>query len=301
MTLANTQLALHAFPPQPGAQRIRLLQGDAGVVVILARLGEKSASPYQPSPTAFDSIGAAGPAKPTRLYTIEQLLPGSPDWDVTLGAAGKPVLALNKFGGAINSLSVHDGARQLPLTPLREVDDLHDPRFVRGPRGAGAVTALADDRQVLLFQRGKDGQYGAARVIAEGKQLDNALLLDTPSGWVLLTRRAELGVQRGRFPGVLEARPLGSDFKPAGAAVPVFGAERIFHFDADVTEAGYAVVAVTAAGFALARVGKDQPARIEHHPHQALSGPASMVATGGMLYLGFLTPDQKIWLTKTAV
>jgi hypothetical protein len=299
MTHATTPIALHSLPSQPGVQRVRLMRGPSGTVAVLARPGDRG-RPHEPAPLAIESLAPGRPDSRTRLFTVPRMLPGSPDWDVSLGLDGRPHLAVTDFGGAINSLSMLTASGQAPLVPLNESDDLRDPRFVRGPRGGHAVTALADDRQVVLFQPRPSGGYAPARLLAAGTQMDNALLLDTASGWVLLTRRMELGPQRGRFPGVLEARPLAPDLTPGGPAFPVFGAERIFDFDADVTPTGFAVLAIVDGGFALARLARSHPPRIERQPHAPLSGPVSLLAEGAVLHLAFLAPRDRILLGETA-
>jgi hypothetical protein len=298
MSLAITPFALLSLPAQPGAMRIRLMRGPSGALTALARFG-KADSPARPVPLLIDILPAARGGSPTRAFTVQQLLSGNPNWDLASAPDGRPVLALTDFGGAINSLSVLSTSGEAPLAPLKRTDDLRDPRFVRGARGKLALTAVANGRQVLLFQPRAGGGYGPASVLLESSTIENALLLDTAAGWVLLTRRMAMGPQRGTTsPGILEARPLAADFTPAGRAFAVFGDEHVFDVDAEVTPSGFAVLAVTADGFALARVGQGQPPRVERQQHSALAGPVSMLAEGANLHLALLTEDGGVVLAK---
>jgi hypothetical protein len=298
MSLAITPLALLSLPHRPGVLRIRLMRGPSGFITALARFGQ-SAQPERPGPVVIESVPGSSLGVPGTLFTVQQLLSGSPEWDLAPGPDGRPMLAITSFGGAINSVSVRSASGQAPLTPLKGSDDLHDPRFVRGPRAKQALTAVADGRQVLLFQPRAAGGYEPARVLLEGSKIENALLLDTAAGWVLLTRSRAMGLQHGTTsPGLLEARPLTADFRPAAPPFAVFGAQQVFDVDAVVTPSGFAVLAITAGGFALARVEKGQPVRVEQQKQSALAGPVSMLAEGATLHLAFLTEDGGVMLAK---
>lgn len=285
------------LPPPHRAQRVRLMTGSAGVSVVFAEPG-RAVAPGEAPPLLIESVEPAAPGRTvTSHFNIPRLLRGIPEWDVELGHAGQLRLAVAEFGGALHRLSVLVGENQHPLIPLNDSDDLGDPRFVRGARAAGAVTALVNKQQVVLFHAEADGSYAPARPSLSGDDLDGALLLGTASGWTLLVRRRELGPQQaGRFPGVLEAHPLGPNLEPAGAAFPVFGAERVFNFDADVTPEGIAVLGVTANGLALARLVLGQPSRVDRQPHPAPLGMVSLEAAGAALHVAFLLPDGSILL-----
>lgn len=284
------------LPPPHQAQRVRLMTAPAGVRAVFAEPGP-AAVPGPAPPLLIESVDPAAAARTvTSHFNVPRLLRDIPEWDVAPGPAGQPRLVIAKFGGALHSLSVLAGATEQPLIPPRASDDLLDPRFVRGARAAGGVTALVGDRQVVLFLAEPGGGYARAQTLLSGDKLDGALLLGGAAGWTLLVRRQELGPRRGRFPGVLEAHPLGANLAPAGAAFPVFGAERIFDFDADVTQGGIAVLAITRQGFALARLVPGQPPRVEHQAHPAPMEMVSVAAAGPALHVSFLSPQGGILL-----
>jgi hypothetical protein len=286
-----------ALPPPHRAQRVRLVTGPAGISVMFAEPGP-AAVPGPAPPLLIESVEPiAAPATVTSHFNVRRLLRGIPEWDVSRGHAGQLRLAVANFGGALHSLSVLAGEAEQPLIPSRSSDDLGDPRFVRGAREAGAVTALVNNREVVLFSAEPGGGYAHARPLLSGDNLDGALLLGAASGWTLLVRRRELGPQQaGRFPGVLEAHPLDPNLQPAGAAFAVFGSERIFNFDADVTPEGIAVLATTAPGFALARLVSGQPPRVDRQQHPTPLGLVSLVTAGAALHVAFLLPDGSILL-----
>ena len=261
-----TSLSHRSLPARRGLQRARMAAEPSGkVVVVTASPGEAASKPQdEPEPVLIDSLDPARPEARTHLFSVPQLMAGNPQWDLAFDPSGRPGLLVTDFGGAVNALSMHTPTHTFAVPPLGGFADLHDPRFVRGPHAPRAFTVLAGDDRVAIHKLLPDGSPGPGLLLASGSKLDNALMLDGPGGPVLLTRRAELGRQRGRFPGVLLAQPLAADLTPAGPAVPVFGEERIFDFDADVTPSGYAVLAITAGGFALARVATGHSPRIEH-------------------------------------
>lgn len=308
LTLLNGSFAMsqasplshHALPARRGLQRARLAVGPSGkVVVVTSSLGEAASKPQdEPAPVLIDSLDLARPEARTRLFAVSQLMAGSPEWDLAFDPGGRPGLLSTDFGGAVNALSMRTPTDTFPVPPLGGFADLHDPRFVRGPRAPRSFTVLADDDRVAIYDLHPDGSPAPARLLASGSKLDNALMLRGVGGAVLLTRRTELGRQRGRFPGVLLAQPLAADLTPAGAAVPVFGEEHVFDFDADVTSTGYAVLAITAGGFALARVTQSGPPRIEHQADTTLLGPASLLARGDVLHLAFLPPGDRVVLAQ---
>jgi hypothetical protein len=295
MSHAASPIALSPVPLPQGVQRARLLKTPSGVVAVLARTGRGTVQ-YAPAPVTLDSMDPRQPRALTTLFTVARMLAGLPQWDITADARTGAHLVIAEFGGATNSLSVHAGTDVTPLVPLSDSDDLLDPRFVRGAGAAGAITALAYDERVVLFRAEPGSGYAPADLLLAGTELDNAILLRTTDGPILLTRRMELGPQRGRFPGILIAHPLGADFAAAGAAFPVFGAERIFDFDADVTPAGIAVIATTASGFALARLSHGAQPLIEAQPHAAPLGPVSLVSEGATLHFAFLPPTGELLL-----
>jgi hypothetical protein len=287
------------LPPPHRAQRIRLMTRSAGLSVVFAESG-RSVVPGPAPPLLIESVEPATAARAvTSHFNIPRLLRGIPEWDVALGHAEQIRLVVAEFGGALHRLSVHAGDHRHPLIPLNDSDDLGDPRFVRGARAADAVTALVNNHDVVLFRAESGGGYTHAQPLLSGDHLDGALLLGTAGGWILLVRRQELGPQQaGRFPGVLEAHPLDLNLKPAGAAFAVFGAERSFNFDADVTAEGIAVLAVTAPGFALARLTQGRPPRVDRQAHPAPLGMVSVAAAGATLHIAFLPPDGGILLGR---
>ena len=297
MSDAATQLSFTRLPPDPAMQRVRLLPRAGGAAAAVARPAG-GGPPHGQAPLAIDRVAPDHPGQNARLFTVPQLLAGSPEWDITLDAAGAPLLAITDFGGAINAVCVRGAAGTAPLPPPRDTDDLRDPRFVRGARAGGALTALANEREVLLYEPKSNGGYGAPRVLARAQSIDSALLLARVSGWLLLTRRPELGVQRGRFPGVLMAQPLAADFAPAGAAFAVFGEQRIFDFDADVTARGFTALAITAGGFALARFTGGGMPTIEQQPNAVLSGPVSLLPGPNSLSMAFFGPGESVTLAS---
>lgn len=293
-------LSHHALPARRGLQRARLAVEPPGKVVVVTALpGEAASKPQdEPAPVLIDSLDPAQPQARTRLFAVSQLMAGSPAWDLAFDPGGRPGLLVTDFGGAANALSMRTPTDTFAVPPPGGFADLHDPRFVRGPRAPRSFTVLADDNRVAIYDLQPDGSPMPARRLASGSKLDNALLLDGPGGAVLLTRRTELGRQRGRFPGVLLAQPLTADLTPAGPAVPVFGEEHVFDFDADATPTGYAVLAITAGGFALARVTQGGPPHIEHQVDPTLIGPVSLLARGDVLHLAFLPPGDRVVLAQ---
>lgn len=289
---------LRALPATEDAARARLLQNGKGAMVALG-LPVEGGAPHAPAALGIDAVTTSATRSRKRWFTVPQLLGGLPEWDAMLDRAGRPVLVVTDFGGAINSLEVLAVSGRTSLPPFAPSDDLRDPRFVRGSSGVPALTALVNERDVILFVPGSGGGYRRsmlARADASGAAIDNALLLDTGAGPVLLTRRPETGRQRGRFPGVLQAQPLTRDHRPAGPAFAVFGAQRIFDFDADVTPNGFAAVAITDEGFALARADSGRPVHVESYPRTSLAGPVSMLARPTSLQLAFMAPDGGVLL-----
>jgi len=283
------------LPPVHKVQRIRLMTGPAGLRVLFSESGPET-PPGPAPPLLIQSVEPATAANiVTSHFKIRRLLHGTPEWDVAPGQ-GQPLrVVVASFGGAINSLSVLAGESEQRLIPMSEFYDLGDPRFVRGAPAPG-VTALHQD-QVVLFGAEPSGVFAPARPVLSGGDNDRALLLGTGGGWTLLVRRFEVGPKHaGCFPGILTAHPLGPDLKPVGAGFPVFGDDRIFPFDADVTPDGIAVLAVTAQGFALARLGAGQPPRVDHQPHPAPLETVSLLADGAILHMSFLVPGGGILL-----
>ena len=149
---------------------------------------------------------AAGPE------TTAQSLPSPPNWDMTSDKKTAR-LAVERFGGATTAIAVHDGKKDIVLSPP-ELESYTLPRLVRATAGQmpNALTTISIDNTLLYFDLGAP-QLNGRRL---GKALSGQLWQTQQSQVVLLNEPADKSVSRlGENPGRLLMEARGNLFTPA--------------------------------------------------------------------------------------
>lgn len=276
----------------------------------------------------FETVLAARPwpetGEPAQRIALPQMLPGQTSWDLAWVGDGVFEIVYEVAGGATNDLSLKpwergresDAREPAPPrpagAPLQEVElveesgtDLlvnagrmeqgyNQPRFADPVLAGGrcAVSAVADDRRLALFEPDGDSAY---RYRETGVSCDLAVVLrPAGGGWLAVCQRHVSGLPRPGTharPGKLTLHLWDAGLVPVAPAVELFGGAPVYDFDAALCDAGVAVLATAQSGALLAlgpATPTEAPWRIVPVEVPGTAGPLSLpalVATGDGLQL----------------
>lgn len=199
-----------------------------------------------------------GEGQVQQVFSVRQLLPGFPAWDVSESKndpAGKaPRLAITDFGGAIHSLLEMEGQAERTINSPTSFKDYLSPRYLReSGDGHGNVLTVQIGAEAAVFDPIPEAPADSARQILP-KIGDGLIAVRNSKGIVVFYKTYKGEAVRGALtmPGILHAQPVDAKFKPSGASYQPFGQETIYEFDADARPESIALVGTTKEGFVLA-------------------------------------------------
>ncbi len=290
---------------------IRLVETAGVIQLVSATLATTPDVPRNLTTISASRLQGAQAQVPAVLFSIGQLLPSPPAWDVRcIVADGSFQCALERAGGAINALVLSDQqGNRTPLSAANPLESFSAPRFIRRENVAqrASVSAIADNKLLVVFSGTLGGSKGGYIPIGE---CSDGLLVASANGFLSFAKRTTGGPARdGISPGTLECvrlderfRPVGKPFQPLGPGVT------IYEFDVDRLPGVPSVerFAVFATGpletmLAYGSVTDDVFARV------ALSGgfqslsmtrPAIAATDKGLVIACVersLTPDARVW------
>jgi hypothetical protein len=187
-------------------------------------------------------------------FTISQILPPPPNWDITITLDGSLLIVYEMAGGATNDLWLdNDQGKRFSVRGGRPFASFTYPRFVKrlGIMQGEKLSVLEDSKLVALVQKTKPELYESNLELLTANK---AVIVPHKKNYLIFYRKDIPGVVRGDDlpPGVLHWRILGSDFVPLELGGKVFGDKTIFEFDVDILGEQAAILATSKEGFVLA-------------------------------------------------
>jgi hypothetical protein len=259
--LAHFPLAPLEWRTAPALQGLRLLETPAGIQLVGSTLSNRTGFPQYATSLTAVTVPAEPPLASIPLFTIEQMLPAPPRWDVVFEAPKNAYrCVIEQAGGAMNILSLRSqSGENVGLTAAHPLESFSQPRFVRKePAGhRPSVSAVLDHKALVVFSGELTGRQGGYTRLGDWT---DGLLVSTGNGYVVFGKRSGSGPAReGILPGLLECVRLDDRFHPVSKPVHPFGPQTlVYEFDADrilgaVGEEQFAAVATGPHGTILAR------------------------------------------------
>jgi hypothetical protein len=215
---------------------IRLTETPAGIQLVSASLTTTPEAPQNATTLSATRLPGPQAAVPTVLFTVGQLLPAPPSWDVLCSLPdGAFWCVLERAGGAMNALILCDQVgNRTTLSEANPLESFSNPRFVRRePAGRRpSISAIVDNKSFVVFSGTLAGSHGGYIRIGDGA---DGRVIATAKGYLAFVKRVVGGPARdGILPGTLECvrlderfRALDKPFQPLGPSV------LIYEYDAD--------------------------------------------------------------------
>ena len=268
---------------------IQLLPTSRGMELITASQDsdERGLSPYRMVLSAASLSAPA--ADKVRLFEIDLFLPSLSAWEVTAGNDGQLMVVYEFNGGAVNALLIKEAAgNKRSVSHRYPFNSFHHPHFIRyaGAARGDAVLASQDKKEIVLFTKDKDGQFGNFQVLVKG---DDAILLEGDHGLLLLSKEATPGPSKfDRLPGALYFTRLTSDYQPEDSHPALPERLVIYDFDACIHNDEIYLLAVADSGVVFLKASL-QEERMRFVPLVEVSGDRhfthpSVACSGAAIY-----------------
>lgn len=167
------------------------------------------------------------------IFSIVQLLPAVPKWDVSAVGESSIICIIEKAGGATNRLFyISQDEKELVVTDQYLFENFSDPRFVRySPHSYRAsLSAVSDKTKLVVFPESDSESYD----YKELGEFSAGIIMKLSKGFGLVVKRLVPGEERNGFmPGILEFFLLDDQFLVKGEGQKPFGKDLIYEFDAD--------------------------------------------------------------------
>jgi hypothetical protein len=190
------------------------------------------------------------------LFTIEQLLPPPPAWDIAINANGAYAVVYENALGATYVLEVISTGKTPSQTTVPagySQESFTTPNFIRRQTNENTrrISAIVDKKTGVVFAKTQDGSYQEQGELC---QCAEALIVPYRDHFLLFYKVIVPGAVRGKLtsPGKLFWRPLDKGLVPTGDAREALADQTVFEFEVDVAEDVIAVVATTKSGTKLA-------------------------------------------------
>ena len=190
----------------------------------------------------------------THLFTIPQLLPPPPAWDIVGGSQIPYWFVYESAGGAVNAL-VLESNKGDRLTVTSEYPFAHFtlPRFARGYMSPQkpVVSAIADNNKAVVFFCHGGDKYVHYRELCK---CADATLIRYEEHFGLFYKTFVAGPSRNDvIPGVLNYVDLEADLSFAGPPLRLLENRVVFEFDVDVRGGEFFLVATAGDRLNLVR------------------------------------------------
>lgn len=225
---------------------------DAGgaPVLIMAETGVPTgtASKFR---TVFNSIPTPALAAIDGLadpqFSLPQIVPVAPGWDIAALPGGFQIVAEN-FGGALTQLVTRDlGGDVVPLSEFQGKSYTR-PRYMRDDFGT-QVTAISEDNKFSLFDVAKGDKVPP---VVLGVAQEGLLLSLGPGYLTILSTPADAHMSvLGENPGTLSIQETDRLTPLQTKPVPLFSGQSVYSFDAVFHDSLIYILAMTHAGPAL--------------------------------------------------
>jgi hypothetical protein len=192
-----------------------------------------------------------GPQNRIPVFSIQQLLPAPPMWDVTYLEDNTNLCVIEQAGGALNRLVfVAKTGLEEPVTGLHDFESFSRPRFVKSrmPHTNIAISTISDNKNFVVFpsnQKSEKMEYTKLGNWSDG------VLLRLAKGYVLIAKHTVPGAERYNIlPGILEFIRLDDQLQVTHEIIKPLGEQIIYEFDADhlLTDTGNNNIVLFATG-----------------------------------------------------
>jgi hypothetical protein len=247
-------LAPHQVPAPLPISTLKLLDSTQQALFLF------SSNPTRPSSGIdYETVVSSVPfeqtgGSPSNLFTIRQLLPSPPSWDVAVDSQRLFSLTYDDASGATYSVLVRSPAgKEFSLVAKNQFESFVSPSFVKRDLDVPAqfLTAIGEKDRGVLFRRDASGNY-----LERSKLCDCAALklLKRSDGFALLYKSVVPGPVRGvsTLPGRLFVAILDRELRTVSSPKELFPGRTIFEFDADTTPERVAIFATSSTGTFLA-------------------------------------------------
>ncbi len=294
---------------------IRVADTSAGVMIFASSTSpvEGQASQYETKiwGSLLEDLGE----DMAEVTVVPQLLPAPPRWDV-IQRDGTYRFVFEQGGGAVNSLTVRD-TEEIIAVPSKKhpLVSFSQPRFFRdlGPRGESFVSAIADDKQLVVFQSSDRTNY--SKFLRVGDWSDGVILSRT-NGFLVFCKETAPGPARNEIlPGIIHSAPLDKACRSVGKTTKPLGDRLVYEFDADIIQVNeekerFVLLATTIDDIVLAVSGESLGdfTTIEvsgDYAKMDLSSPALALSFSGTCHVAFLeapqTSNARLWVGSTPI
>lgn len=286
---------------------LRLVKSNKEVVLFDAVLHT------QDSPHRYQTILSATVLEKTMqkrkpVFTIQQLLPTPPGWDIISQQDNTYLCVIEQAGGAINKLAFfQENGLITPVTKLHNFDSFSKPRFVKGNLSQLniSISTISDEKKLVVFPAQK--QPGIMEYKELGEWFDGILLRLT-TGYILIAKHTVPGeVRYGVMPGTLEFIILDDHFRITHKIIKPLDQQIIYEFDATLisrnTHSSYIVLLATGKNHPLLKVSDELGNLVDtiqirgQYDERKLAKPA-IVTTENRMYMaiveGFRETDARL-------
>lgn len=230
---------------------IRLVKAKDEAVLFDAVVNEQDIQSYQTvlssTPLKYNQQNRAP------VFSIKQLLPAIPRWDVIYLDNNSYLGVIERAGGALNRLAFVTNAGSVePITELYDFESFSMPRFVRGVSSQTnlAITAISNNEELVVFPSRETPEKMKYKKIGSWS---DGILLKLASGYVLIAKHTVPGAERYNvLPGILEFVRLDDQLQIIHENIKPLGDQIVYEFDAD-----YLSTASGRGNIVLFATGKD--------------------------------------------